>query len=709
VDQPNILFLSRDDLGWGDISFTTGQFPTPHIDSLFSNGVQLTRHYVHLMCSPSRTQFLTGRYAMNLGFGVFQPWDDSEIGGIPIGQPSIANWLSEFGHYTTYGVGKWHLGYATEQLTPTYNGFHHFYGFYQGAIDYNTKTYNDIENGDIGIYDFWEDGQPNYDIIETDTNTMYLYGDKIMEYLDTEGAKRKAFTDDQDGNTVSEPAPFFMFAALQSMHVPFPDVPEYETQCSSYLAGSTGSDQYLRGRAKYCGLLLLTDAVIGDIVWRLKTNYLWDDTLIVFTTDNGGETARGASNYPFRGTKGELFEGNTRTLTALSGGVIERAGLSGQRRTETVSNLDWTPTLLQFAGYLDCIAPDDRTWDGQSQYDLIMDYEAMEEAAKRDHLVLNVGDEALRSASMVLQHEETLYKYIRSDSQSATDRWIYSSSLADVWSTFDDDGRSLKIIEYNEGDEETRYSQVFEDGFLFDLNRDEEERFNLLDPNCPQFDAALNAVITEKAMSILSAFMAENELFSDPISMLHSRLDKGDPSLIGDGKFVRPFLSEKEYLSMIDTMFKKDSQRGKAHPGKQMRLYLNAWTCPDAVGPVEKGVAAQSLLFGAESESKGESETIVDDAVPLEADTGPLDLLGGFPDALEGGTRHNGSYSKSLAWWAKVVAILVSVLIVVVVLVTVIMFYCDRGSWTKMCCLDLGKEDHDGFGDTKMHGYGSMD
>ena len=75
---------------------------------------------------------------------------------------------------------------------------------------------------------------------------------------------------------------------------------------------------------------------------------------------------------------------------------------------------------------------------------------------------------------------------------------------------------------------------------------------------------------------------------------------------------------------------------------------------------------------------------------------GPLDLMGGFPDALEGGARHNGSYSKSLTWWAKVVAVLVSVLIVVVVLVTLIMFYCDRGAWTKVCCLDLGKEDPDG-------------
>merc|ERR1719295_712580 len=144
--SPNFLFIMMDDLGWGDLSMTTGQFPTPNMDSLMTYALRLDRHYVHLMCSPSRTQFLTGRYAMNLGFGVFQPWDDSEIGGIPIGQPTIANWLSEFGSYTTYAAGKWHLGYANDQLLPEFNGFHHFYGFYQGAIDYVEKTYNDIEN-----------------------------------------------------------------------------------------------------------------------------------------------------------------------------------------------------------------------------------------------------------------------------------------------------------------------------------------------------------------------------------------------------------------------------------------------------------------------------------------------------------------------------------------------------------------------------------
>ena len=115
---PNIVFILMDGLGWGDLSSTTGKFPTPNMDSLWTHSVQLQRHYVHLAGSPSRTQFLTGRYAMNMGMGTFQSWGDSMIGGIPIGQPTVANWLSEFGEYTTYGVGKWHLGTPTLSEVP---------------------------------------------------------------------------------------------------------------------------------------------------------------------------------------------------------------------------------------------------------------------------------------------------------------------------------------------------------------------------------------------------------------------------------------------------------------------------------------------------------------------------------------------------------------------------------------------------------------
>merc|ERR1719361_2134382 len=80
-----------DGMGWGDLSATTGKFPTPNMDTLYTSGVRLDRHYVHLTGSASRTQFLTGRYAMHMGFGDMDSWPDSSIGGIPVGQPTSLN------------------------------------------------------------------------------------------------------------------------------------------------------------------------------------------------------------------------------------------------------------------------------------------------------------------------------------------------------------------------------------------------------------------------------------------------------------------------------------------------------------------------------------------------------------------------------------------------------------------------------------------
>merc|ERR1712087_689014 len=135
------------------------------------HSVELTRHYIHLMCSPSRTQFLTGRYAMRQGIGKMLPWDYTEIGGIPLGQPTIANWLQTAG-YTTYAVGKWHCGYAMNELLPTSKGFDHFYGFYQGAIHYDNLKYIDIKYGDSNHFDFWEDGRENRIMDNADPKTM---------------------------------------------------------------------------------------------------------------------------------------------------------------------------------------------------------------------------------------------------------------------------------------------------------------------------------------------------------------------------------------------------------------------------------------------------------------------------------------------------------------------------------------------------------
>jgi len=337
---------------------------------------------------------------------------------------------------------------------------------------------------------------------------------------------------------------------------------------------------------------------------------------VIFTADNGGETDRGASNYPFRGTKGELYEGNTRTLAAVTGGVIEQRGLAGVRDA-MVSNLDWTPTLLSMAGYLDCIDQEQRTWDGVDQTPLILGTSEVEE---RDSLILNVGDHELRSARILVRYEGKLFKYVKSDSSSAADRWIYSNRLSDVWTEplYDDLGEAVaavNVIEYDESKSELMFSQVFEDRFLFDLSADASEKYNLLNPELPHFDAALNDAVVARGEELLGSWMAENKeaLFSAPIDALHERLKAGEPEKTGDGKFVRPFLSNKEYKHMVSNMLEEE---GDAVPLPLRELYLVPWVSPTSKGQ-EKELGLVEDVVEEEMEARGAAVIDVSLLLPI--------------------------------------------------------------------------------------------
>ena len=108
---PNIVFVLFDDWGWNDFSFRGSQLPTPNIDNLWTESINLERHYIHSIDSISRSQILTGRYAMYSGFGKMRPFGVGHIAGIPNGLPTLPQWLKAYNSdYTTYGVGKWHLG-----------------------------------------------------------------------------------------------------------------------------------------------------------------------------------------------------------------------------------------------------------------------------------------------------------------------------------------------------------------------------------------------------------------------------------------------------------------------------------------------------------------------------------------------------------------------------------------------------------------------
>ena len=613
-----------DDIGWNDVGFNGGQFPTPNIDALHAESVYLNRHYIHLMCSPSRSQMITGRYAMYQGYGKMLPWDYTEIGGIPVGQPTIAQWLKEVGGYTTYAVGKWHMGYASAHLLPTARGFDHFFGFYQGAIHYHDLKYIDIKYGyactpffalnlsllftqivysDSNHFDFWEDDVEMKDLATSiaqrheainawtanqdvrsltpdetatdyagqsifDDNTMYLYRDQILQYIDAEiYNKDKTKIKKQKNRT-----PFYMYLALQTIHGPLNEVPSKIEECANLLA----SDAVNR-RQKYCQNMLLTDDVVGDIVNKLKEQQsIWDNTLIVFTSDNGGDVSNKGCNYPLRGTKGTLYDGNLRTIAMVAGGIVPEAQ-RGTSRDVLFSSLDWTPTLLKFADVLHKIKKNQMTWDGQNQYDLIMNNDV---SSKRDHITLNIGLRSLESASIIFEYEDgKLYKYI-SKTDSGIDRWAYIRD--DGWCIPDGDGNFNLIL-----DGEVSDAKEVDNKYVFCLSDDIAEKTNLL-----QYESTKNAELVKYAKTLMTGY-TEHYLFSEPLTFLWNRLPAGDPTLLGDGSFVSPFLNDKDYsfhlrkgFSLMDAKYESiAAEHGVdvadiSYSKALQALYFKKWEAP---------------------------------------------------------------------------------------------------------------------------------
>ena len=237
---------------------------------------------------------------MYSGYGKMHTFGPGEPGGIPVGQPTVAQWLKEYANYNTYGVGKWHVGYCTDSLLPHAHGFDHFFGFYTHAISYSSFIYSTPKDCGCNTqrYDFHDDGRDYTELTamiasdDQDVNTMYLYRDRILSHIQSEAMS----TLDGENN------PFFMYLPLQSPHGPLDIVKSYHSQCKSLM--NDNADMHT---LKYCEIIMLSDDVIGAIIKELKQNHLWSNTVFILTTDNGGDIENGALSCHLLYSKNHTF------------------------------------------------------------------------------------------------------------------------------------------------------------------------------------------------------------------------------------------------------------------------------------------------------------------------------------------------------------------------------------------------------------------
>jgi arylsulfatase A-like enzyme len=307
--KPNILCILADDMGYADPGFMGSKaYRTPELDQLARTGTILTAFYVQPVCSPTRAVLMTGRYPSRTGvYGVVVPNDPWVL---KPEERTLGQALREAG-YETAIVGKWHLGDSQPAQLPTQRGFDHQYGLMRGEINYFTHKHGDH-------LDWYRDDQPCKD-------------EGYSTHLLAKEACRR-IREKQDDK------PLFLYLAFNAVHYPW-HVPHSYTKPFTHLKGPPRA---------YAGMVAAMDEAVGQVVAALKEKGLLENTLIIFSSDNGGPWPGWiTSNGPLRGRKGLLYEGGIRVCAFVCWpGRIP----AGKTLNAPFHIVDWYPTLIKLAG-----------------------------------------------------------------------------------------------------------------------------------------------------------------------------------------------------------------------------------------------------------------------------------------------------------------------------------------------------------------------
>jgi arylsulfatase A-like enzyme len=307
--RPNIVFVLLDDLGFTDVGFNGGDIKTPNIDRLAKSGAKLSGFYVQPVCSPTRAALMTGRYPMRYGLqvGVVRPWAQY---GLPLEERTLAQALRQAGYFTAL-IGKWHLGHFRRAYLPTMRGFDHQYGHYNGALDYFTHLRD-------GGFDWHRDDKVSKD----EGYTTKLLGDEAVRVIDKHATK----------------TPLFLYLAFNAPHAPLEALPEH-LKLYEHVTD--------KKRRTYSAMVHAVDEQIGRLIAALEKRGMLENTIIVFSSDNGGPLNLGATNGRLRGGKGSLYQGGVLAAACVSWPGHIRGGTT---IAEPLHMVDWYPTLIKIAG-----------------------------------------------------------------------------------------------------------------------------------------------------------------------------------------------------------------------------------------------------------------------------------------------------------------------------------------------------------------------
>jgi arylsulfatase A-like enzyme len=316
--RPNVVLIITDDMGWADLgSYGATDIRTPNLDGLARAGLRLTDFYANgVTCSPTRAGLISGRYQQR--YGIEAPLPSAERAGergLPATGRSLPQLLKNHG-YATALIGKWHLGYV-EDKTPNAHGFDYFFGLKSGYHDYYT---HDDGEGDA---DLWE----NDKAIESSGYTTDLVTQRAARFIDEH-----------------KDEPFFLDVAYTAPHWPY-QVPGHPGVAPNNARHVMPHDLATGTRADYVAMVEHLDAQIGELLAAIERAGIAEDTIVIFTNDNGGEWL--SSSAPLFGRKWTVFEGGIRVPAIVrwpnrirAGSVSDQVGIT----------MDLTASILAVTG-----------------------------------------------------------------------------------------------------------------------------------------------------------------------------------------------------------------------------------------------------------------------------------------------------------------------------------------------------------------------
>jgi arylsulfatase A-like enzyme len=352
-ERPNVVFIMADDLGWNDVAWHGGNAPTPNLDRLAEVGVELSQHYVAPVCSPTRTGLMSGRCWSR--FGVCNPQNELAM---PLETVTLASALASVG-YETCLTGKWHLG-SLPEWGPNHFGFQHSYGSLAGGVSPWNHRYK------MGVYS--QTWHRNEQLLEEQGHVTDLLTDEAVHWIAARGSQ-----------------PFFLYVPFTAVHLPIKEPQEWLDQVPSSIQGEVPRH--------YAACTMHLDHAVGRILAALQDAGKREETLVVFSSDNGGSTAENndlqypddncpngklpGSNSPWRGEKGSVYEGGTRVPTLIHWpGKIDSQTLSDRTVDVPIQIIDWMPTFCELAGYQ---TDEALGWDGLSLAGMLLRHEPLPE------------------------------------------------------------------------------------------------------------------------------------------------------------------------------------------------------------------------------------------------------------------------------------------------------------------------------------------